>query len=990
MATYIQGLTDYIPQIQPFKPDFNFYAKTLQMKQDKYNAAKKQIGELYGSLLYGKLSRQSNIQRRDDFFKAIEQDLKKVSALDLSLQQNQDAAMKIFDPLINDDLIAHDYSATKHIQGQMERGESFRGCIDPKKCGGAFSTQSMTYLQMKLQDYANADDQTALSMNIKDINYVPYNNLINDAQDWAKAKGYLVENEGPEGGYIVKRQNGKIIRVPLLQTFMAVFGNDPKYTEQNKIRAYLNKKQWIQQNLDKYGDDEAQTEAAYYNDVMTKTIKQLRDDAAQMKKIREATKTKKNAVKDKISKQGVLQGDALIDDFLESEEDDAIADVADEYYKKVEDRITSLSVNKDNPTAFNSLMESIVADAYMKEDLTAAADAIANLYSGTTGYRENQFSLNAQQHSFRVREMQKQMELDVEEAKQIAEIEIGKQIALMFGESGLADENEGDPEGPGKGGSSNDADMFGETLGNYQDARNTAISGMKQYNTIFVNYLKSLADNKDAGGMADDARKELKAMLGPYYDEATNRFVKKGQFLDDYNQLDLNESNQLQIYKNGKDNVLPRNKNLFRNIAPKLQTISDAESQLGQYRDGYGDIIANNNQKIRVAAASISDVKDKVLFDGMFNDLGNGRSSIILRRENYVKKMMGTKFNKPMSPDDKKKFLEKKYDEYLALYKDIYNNQEKYVKGGMGLQDPYGNGLGNGVGGGQYANRRSWTSRYGAPNSHANRGFISYMKDVDRQTVGATKAIFGYDHTKDEYEDEKDSKTARSIFMQYRSDLMSSRYSTESSKEKAPSATITYGDVAANSGKLISVTLRNINPEWLKSMATDTDKKMIGDKSIADISSEGVTMYMSKEAAQNLFTRQHRQSAGDVYINAGRAYNISRSEGGEATIQRNGNNIYVTGYMKAYDGNGKEVRRPINNVFTAGKDGVSGEALINEYTAALNDQHERNTYHLEYGGTNGRMYTSDELQRSIQQNLSPKSQAITERIGLFRGLLSAE
>ena len=43
MATYIQGLTDYIPQIQPFQPDLNFYGNVMQAKQTKYDAAKKQF-----------------------------------------------------------------------------------------------------------------------------------------------------------------------------------------------------------------------------------------------------------------------------------------------------------------------------------------------------------------------------------------------------------------------------------------------------------------------------------------------------------------------------------------------------------------------------------------------------------------------------------------------------------------------------------------------------------------------------------------------------------------------------------------------------------------------------------------------------------------------------------------------------------------------------------------------------------------------------------
>ena len=37
MATYLQGVQDYIPQIQPAQPDFNFYNTVLQTKQNQYD-----------------------------------------------------------------------------------------------------------------------------------------------------------------------------------------------------------------------------------------------------------------------------------------------------------------------------------------------------------------------------------------------------------------------------------------------------------------------------------------------------------------------------------------------------------------------------------------------------------------------------------------------------------------------------------------------------------------------------------------------------------------------------------------------------------------------------------------------------------------------------------------------------------------------------------------------------------------------------------------
>jgi hypothetical protein len=37
MATYLQGVTDYIPQFQPFQPDLNFYGNVMQTKQTQYD-----------------------------------------------------------------------------------------------------------------------------------------------------------------------------------------------------------------------------------------------------------------------------------------------------------------------------------------------------------------------------------------------------------------------------------------------------------------------------------------------------------------------------------------------------------------------------------------------------------------------------------------------------------------------------------------------------------------------------------------------------------------------------------------------------------------------------------------------------------------------------------------------------------------------------------------------------------------------------------------
>lgn len=62
MATYLQGVTDYIPDYQPFQPDLNFYANVLQTKQNQYDTNYKAINNLYGQLYNSDLTHGDNVK----------------------------------------------------------------------------------------------------------------------------------------------------------------------------------------------------------------------------------------------------------------------------------------------------------------------------------------------------------------------------------------------------------------------------------------------------------------------------------------------------------------------------------------------------------------------------------------------------------------------------------------------------------------------------------------------------------------------------------------------------------------------------------------------------------------------------------------------------------------------------------------------------------------------------------------------------------------
>ena len=63
MASYIPQVTDYIPEFQPFQPDYNFLNNVLQKKQGQYDTNYKALSQTYGTLLNSPMMRQDNIQK---------------------------------------------------------------------------------------------------------------------------------------------------------------------------------------------------------------------------------------------------------------------------------------------------------------------------------------------------------------------------------------------------------------------------------------------------------------------------------------------------------------------------------------------------------------------------------------------------------------------------------------------------------------------------------------------------------------------------------------------------------------------------------------------------------------------------------------------------------------------------------------------------------------------------------------------------------------
>jgi hypothetical protein len=271
MATYIQGVTDYIPQIQPFRPDYNFLGNILQTKQTRYDSAKRQISDLYGSLLNSPLTKDSNIKRRDEFFKAIDQDIKKISGLDLSLQQNVDQAQNVFKGFYDDKYIAADMVWTKKFENSVQKHESLKNCNDPSKCGDLQAwDEGLQELYYKREEFKKSGDKE--SLNFQSPEYTGYFNWQKKAMTEALDKGYTVSKDYVKGGYKVHDENGKLVQGGLYSLYKNAYGEDPRVNSNYKTKAYVTRKNSIAKMAIELGSEE-EAEKAYVQKMMNEGVK---------------------------------------------------------------------------------------------------------------------------------------------------------------------------------------------------------------------------------------------------------------------------------------------------------------------------------------------------------------------------------------------------------------------------------------------------------------------------------------------------------------------------------------------------------------------------------------------------------------------------------------------------------------------------------------------------------------------------------------------
>jgi hypothetical protein len=263
MATYIQGVTDYIPQFQPFEPDYNFYQNIMQTKQSQYDSNWKALNNMYSEYYNADLTREPNIKKRDTYLKDIEFNLKRVSQLDLSLEQNVNQASQVFKPFYEDSGLMRDMALTKKAKTQIATGESYQNSFteDVEK---KYWPEGIAKIKFELQEFKEASDEEAASFDIN--NYVKNVDTYGIAEKIAKNFGSVQFAPEWKNGYIITTTNGAKLVEPLSKLFESSIGDNPAVIEKYKAQAYVDRKTYAEVNAPQFGGDKVKAENKYLQD----------------------------------------------------------------------------------------------------------------------------------------------------------------------------------------------------------------------------------------------------------------------------------------------------------------------------------------------------------------------------------------------------------------------------------------------------------------------------------------------------------------------------------------------------------------------------------------------------------------------------------------------------------------------------------------------------------------------------------------------------
>lgn len=949
MASYIPGITDYIPQAQPFQPDYNFLGNMMQNSQSKYDQNYQNLNKAYGTLLNSPMLREDNMKQRDEFFQMIDGDIKRISGMDLSLQQNVDSANKVFDSFYKNKSIVKDMTFTRAYQKELAFGENLRNCTT---CEQKYWEEGANALQYRAEEYKKASKEDAMSMDPG--RFTPFINIQEKATKYAKD---MLGSTGPfgvstvvpsaDGKWQVTLKNGSLLSTPLQQILINQYGKDPDIIAMNETDAYVKRKGYIAANAAKFGGNEDAAEDEYFNIITNDYINRTKTQHDSAQTSFQNIAARKNLLEARLKREGSTGNDELSQDILAINLDHAAAKEAVSYYDESVRSFEGLAQNSDRRLKRNTIDKMLGRDI-MTRTISESAQTVANL-TGQTSKEIDPYAKSYYDFGLDMKKLEKQYSLmDRNEAnKAVYEIEKHKAIT-EYNKRGSLDDNTGTLEEGVTGTTALNAPAAQKEI---QTDISQSTSGVKEnaqgYTNGYANTLIGVLN--DGSSSADEttlAKTTLTNIYGNYSKGKAGFDPKENQFRDAQGNLTSNpvdiadDNNYIDLYKRTKEALTQNSK--VSDISKTYQNKDGANYQKNYETDL--NLLKINSNKWRTNNKNVKDWGNTVVEDNQladWNDLFRANHSLKTESEyieDYTKKYSNMNFD----PNEVKEIAQEAYADMNTKYNDIYNGGHSKGKDKSGRDIPlvetlhYNNTSGKGTGGISSGGAVHYTFNSTKPALNGTAGLLSLATDAVKEN---TVFGIGIDGTLEDVLAGEGSSNAQIAFQTLVNDIKTGNYSkTEKDDIRGD---ISYMDVALSDYNKVGVNIK-FPVGWLDKYKGTGDNLTWADD--PRLVTEGASVYVDKNKATNSFTKAAKQQKFDVIIDHEDVV-VSKPNGGSVKILKRDNNGHITiqGMLHGVDGEGNLEQHSISQTYT---NDPGGQNIYNNMNLLLEDIDEKNTAYL--------------------------------------------
>ena len=851
MATYLQGITDFIPQLQRFKPDMGSIDYFLRTKEAQYQQGYSKLSGIYGSLLNAPILNNQTRERRDQYFKDIQDQIQKISEVDLSLNDNVQTAMQVFQPLIDDPYVGSGIGKTKKYFNETSRAESLRTSTDPK-IQTQYWNEGVQDVTNWAQDYSQAPMEDAVRYD--DPKYVPSYDIKSEVHNFLKDSGIKMTRVTFRGGYIWKTTNGNEI-VPSMYEFMeGTLGQDPRFKEMMGVKARLNRRSWIDNSLMEFNGDRVAAEDAYDAQVMSGLTQRQGQRTRTLNGKSKEVDDKITLTSKNIEEAGGIKSDnPLVQTLRDLQAQKKVLDNAQVYNADISSNIDPSSLLSAERQAKRKRIDNAVGANMLSGHLLELTNAYANL-TMEEDVTADPFAVAALKHQYDIQmegiKQQGRVQLALAK-KQIKEVEY-KKFLPVTNDDILA-------------GSGADVDEIAQDEANRKLERTQLQSAQTSVmNHLYDGLIQRANDQGQDPAQRADAKKQLEYLFPKEaLAQAGNKVggLASSKYFNDYGYMWYPG-----VVKKIDSNWMRQNYgDILRDVSADVSR-SGIQNQL-KVADFHGEHTRKQNLNLlKWASSSLPDRKDYNTLESIIDLSGN-----ILPREQYKGK---------------------DYDQAVQKYTQIVNSSPSMPDG-----TPVWRSWEGGLSGGRAAGsmRRSVH-----PGDFGDAPLV--LKQLNNVVNGDKTQ--GYTIGIPTSETKVDTDPSTDIVLKTYLQEFDNESRTEKGKKTTMGEVIVH-PIAANNAGMVAVTVKPSH-SWL------VDHQNKKDKGVTDWNKyeAGITTLMKKEDAPGFFNNFKRGPVAQLVDN-GHPVTINQfKNAGTLTIQKDPKGGYITMWdHKGFDRDGRPTRQ---------------------------------------------------------------------------------